>query len=115
MDDPDDKWLKERYLPRLREELEQIQEASVQTRDSRKPVELDQQGVGRLSRMDALQQQAMARAQEGRRVRRTRALQAAIMRLDAAEFGYCEECGDYIGTKRLDLDPTLARCLSCAR
>lgn len=114
MDDPNDQWLKDRYLPLLREELETIQEASVQTRDSRKPVELDQQSVGRLSRMDALQQQAMAQAQEARRTGRTTALKAAIARLEAAEFGFCDECGDYIGTKRLDLDPTLVRCLSCA-
>ena len=78
-------------------------------------VTLDQQAVGRLSRMDALQNQAMANAQHGRRaVQRTR-LKAALARIDEGEFGYCEDCGDDIAPARLDLDPTARVCISCAR
>ena len=78
-------------------------------------VELDQQAVGRLSRMDALQNQAMAKAGSARRqVERTR-LEAALARMDEGEYGYCEDCGDDIAPARLMLDPAAPLCIQCAR
>lgn len=77
-------------------------------------VELDQQAVGRLSRQDALQNQAMAKATHARRqIERTR-LRAALDRIDEGEFGYCEDCGDAIPEGRLTLDPAATRCVDCA-
>lgn len=115
MDEPTDDDLRNRYLTRLKGELVEIRAASAKTADARKPVELDQQSVGRLSRMDAMQQQAMSAAQEARRMGRIRAIEAATRRFDTGEFGYCCDCGDFIGLQRLDLDPTVVRCLDCAR
>ena len=83
-------------------------------RKGQKTVTLDQQSVGRLSRMDALQSQAMAKATQARRDAQARALQAALQRLDEGEFGYCEDCGDDIAPARLDFDPSVTRCISCA-
>lgn len=99
---------------RLQEELEALAQAADDTVADRKPVVLDQQSVGRLSRMDALQGQAMAKAMQGRRDGRVRAVQAALERLAGEDFGWCEDCGEFIGLKRLDLDPTLRRCVECA-
>ena len=48
----------------------QLQELTAEDelgQSSQRTVELDQQSVGRLSRMDALQSQAMAQAQQRRR------------------------------------------------
>lgn len=111
----DERALRERHEPRLREEREALRRASARTAEGRRPVALDQQSVGRLSRMDALQNQAMAAAQEGRRHARLRAIEAALARIEAGEFGWCEACGEPIGERRLDLDPTLGRCVACAR
>lgn len=77
-------------------------------------VELDQQAIGRLSRMDALQNQAMAKAGQARRQAQRTRLKAAQVRIDEGEFGYCEDCGDEIGDGRLELDPAATRCISCA-
>ncbi|WP_027259091.1 MULTISPECIES: TraR/DksA family transcriptional regulator [Leisingera] len=77
-------------------------------------VELDQQMVGRLSRMDALQMQAMAKAQAARRQLETLRLKAALSRLDDGGYGYCEDCGGDIALKRLQLDPAALKCISCA-
>ena len=77
-------------------------------------VELDQQAVGRLSRMDALQNQAMAKATSARRKTERARLQAALSRMDDGEFGYCEDCGDAIAPGRLRLDPAANRCVDCA-
>ena len=82
---------------------------------SQKIVELDQQSVGRLSRMDALQSQAMAQAQKRRRQVMKQALEFALRRLIDGEFGFCEECGDAIEVDRLMANPAITRCISCIK
>ena len=115
MDAPTPDELRARFLPRLLAELDSLRRASGATTEDRQPVELDQQSVGRLSRMDALQQQAMASAVEARRRARIRALEAALRRLEGEDFGWCDVCGEFIGEKRLELDPTTTRCRGCMR
>lgn len=106
--------LAERYHPRIASEQADLAARSSDTKADRAPVTLDQQGVGRLSRIDALQGQAMARAMEARRLGRLRALAAAEQRLGEGTFGACDECGGFIGWRRLDLDPATIRCVGCA-
>ena len=77
-------------------------------------VQLDQQAIGRLSRQDALLSQSMAKATAARRSAKRIALKAALVRLSDDEFGYCEDCGEDIAMKRLEFDPTVTRCISCA-
>jgi len=98
-------------LNQRKAELSSLSEAAS---DARKPVELDQQSIGRLSRQDALQQQAMAKAVEARRGVELRKIDATLMRMDEGEFGWCGECGEAIAEKRLDIDPTATHCASCA-
>lgn len=82
--------------------------------ESAAPVELDQQVQGRLSRMDAIQGQAMAQATIERRRVEIAQIDAAFKRMDEDEFGYCVECGEDIAEKRLELNPAIARCVECA-
>ena len=103
------------YEKALRDEKMTLASDTSSTTDDRGTVILDQQSVGRLSRMDALQRQAMAQATERRRNARGTRIDAALKRLEDGEFGFCQECGDDIGEKRLDLDPTVPNCVSCAR
>ena len=78
------------------------------------PVELDQQVQGRLSRMDSLQVQEMAKATSNRRQIEIRQIDAALARIKDKEYGYCVECGEEIKPKRLALYPAASRCLECA-
>ena len=94
-----------------RAELLAVRESSA---EERKPVELDQQSVGRLSRMDAMQVQAMAQAVEARRKGRLHRIEAALKRLDEGDYGFCLECGEDIPMKRLAFDLTLTHCVDCA-
>lgn len=82
--------------------------------DSSAPVELDQQVQGRLSRIDALQGQEMAKATAVRRRAEIAQIDAALKRLDEDEYGYCVACGEEIARKRLELNPAIARCIDCA-
>lgn len=100
---------------KIQAELASLTQASEATDDDRRPVTLDQQSVGRLSRMDAMQGQAMAAAVEARRSGRRRALEAALLRIEEGEYGYCLDCGGEIGAARLTVDPCAPKCISCAR
>ena len=98
-------------LEALRSELTELSKASEQ---ARKTVTLDQQSIGRLSRMDALQQQAMAEAAERARKRDLVRVDQALRRLEDGEYGYCADCGEEIPDKRLAIDPMAERCVNCA-
>ncbi|MCR9222299.1 MAG: TraR/DksA family transcriptional regulator [Alphaproteobacteria bacterium] len=82
--------------------------------ESRRPVTLDQQSVGRLSRMDALQGQEMALAQNRRRDAELARIKAALERLEAGDYGYCVVCDEPIGARRLQADPAIPTCVDCA-
>ncbi len=92
-----------------------LDEDDILGEEAQKTVNLDQQSVGRLSRMDALQQQAMARATHARRDQIRQRISNALARLEEDEFGYCTECGEDIPIKRLELDPTVPTCVNCAQ
>ena len=98
-------------LLKLRAELQAIAESAD---ESAAVVELDQTKVGRLSRMDALQAQAMAKASGERREQMLRKIEAALKRIDNDEYGYCRECDEPINPKRLEFDPTAVLCIDCA-
>jgi DnaK suppressor protein len=100
---------------RLEAERDELASMSATAADDRRPVVLDQQSVGRLSRMDALQVQAMAIASEERRQARLRRIDAALRRLEEGEYGFCAACGEPIPAKRLEIDLTVARCVGCAQ
>mgnify|MGYP001140574970 CR=1 FL=1 len=98
----------------LQQKREQIRTHREEQRKGSGVVELDQSRVGRLSRMDALQQQSMARAAGERSARELRRVEAALRRLEAGEYGICLECGEDIPEKRLRADPAAHVCLPCA-
>lgn len=82
--------------------------------DDSDSVELDQSRIGRLSRVDALQRQAMSKDAQRRRQDELRRIAAALARMDADDYGYCETCGEEIGFARLGIDPAATRCIKCA-
>ena len=98
-------------LLEMRDELERIAKTA---EDSAAVVELDQSKVGRLSRMDAMQAQAMAKASGERRDAILRRIGAALKRIDDKEYGLCLECGEPIDPRRIEFDPTVSLCIDCA-
>lgn len=77
-------------------------------------VELDQARVGRLSRMDALQAQAMLRESDRRRNQELKQIAAALKRIDQDDYGWCLECGEIIAEQRLKFNPASSHCIKCA-
>jgi DnaK suppressor protein len=99
---------------RLRARREELLRLTAAHEDESEPVEVDQSSVGRLTRMDALQSQAMAAEVERRRELEIARIESARERIEQGEYGYCVSCGEPIAPKRLELDPATPVCLSCA-
>lgn len=102
------------FRDQLLARLAEIEEQDRISAEGRKPVTLEQDSIGRLSRIDAMQMQAMALAQERRRRIERIAIHAALQRIETDDFGYCISCGEAIAEARLRNDPTVVRCLECA-
>jgi DnaK suppressor protein len=98
---------------RLLAERDDIRALTQSTKDDRKPVELDQTTIGRLSRVDALQVQAMAQETGRRREIELKRIEGALRRIEEDEYGYCTHCGEEIAPKRLDVDPSAPLCIKC--
>ncbi|MDN2566731.1 TraR/DksA C4-type zinc finger protein [Aquibium sp. A9E412] len=98
-------------LAAKRAELEALSAASAA---ARRPDALDQQAIGRLSRMDAMQQRAMAEAAERARRRDLTRIEMAERRLAAGDYGHCVDCDAPIADGRLAIDPMAERCVRCA-
>jgi len=95
----------------LKQALLKAQETGDQAEQT---VELDQTRVGRLSRMDAMQAQAMSKETGRRRRQKLLQIDAALKRIEENDYGDCQECGEDIAPARLEADPTVLLCISCA-
>lgn len=81
--------------------------------DASKLVILDQTSVGRISRMDAMQQQSMALSTRGKIISRLQQVEAALRTMDKGEYGYCRGCDETIAIPRLLAQPEAALCIRC--
>jgi DnaK suppressor protein len=93
----------------LRMELQQLLENSS---DGAQPVSLDEP-IGRLSRMDAMQQQSMVQANRRTAQTRLTRIEAALRRHDVDEYGLCVGCEENIGYARLKAQPETPFCIDC--
>ena len=111
MTDTDDMaHFRERLLTR-QQQLHDIEETG---NAAGKTVELYQARVGRLSRMDALQGQAMSQAMNQRRQIELKKIAAALRRIESGDYGYCSSCEEPIARARLEHDPAATLCITCA-
>lgn len=94
---------------RLSELLKQIELAT----PAASAVTLDQSKVGRLSRMDALQQQHMASSALQHTKLRLQLVQKALNKILNEDYGYCELCDEAIAFARLQVNPEARLCLKC--
>ena len=96
-------------LEALREELDALLSS---TAIAARPVALDEP-IGRLSRVDAMQQQSMLAANRNAARRRRDQVDAALRRLADDEYGDCVRCGEPIDPRRLEARPEAPLCIGC--
>lgn len=103
------------FKERLYERLIELNEIAETGDDAAKPVELDQTRVGRLSRMDAMQSQAMSIEVKRRREIELLRINTALGRIEEGIYGECLECTETISAARLEFDPSTPLCINCAK
>jgi len=104
----------QKFKKLLLEQQQELVDLTQEVKDSTKPVDLDQSSVGRLSRMDAMQSQAMAQENSRRRKVQLTRISAALERIEEEEYGYCAVCDEEINIRRLEVDPAAPFCVTCA-
>lgn len=102
------------FKTRLEERRESILAGKKAMKQENEPIELDQARVGRLSRMDAMQQKAMSQASARLLDMELQRIKTALSRIESEEYGYCILCDEEIVEKRLQFDPSLLTCIHCA-
>ena len=111
-----DEDLAESQLAELRALLEtaraEVEQGVAASSEEARPVDLGL-SIGRLTRMDALQQQHMAMARRQRTTVRLQQIRSALARLDAGTYGDCVVCGEPIGHARLRARPESPTCRDC--
>lgn len=104
----------QRYLKQLLARQAELLSVAETADEAAETVTLDQTLVGRLSRMDALQQQAMSQENRRRRAQELTHIAQALSRIKAGDYGYCVVCDERIAENRLAVDPAQPLCITCA-
>ena len=103
-------------IPALRSQLEALRdgldELLASSAEGARPVDLDEP-IGRLSRVDAMQQQSMLAANRNAAQLRRRQVEAALRRIESDEYGECVSCGEWIDPRRLAALPESPLCVAC--
>lgn len=99
---------------RLERRLIEIEQGLAASADAVRAVTLDQTSVGRLSRMDALQQQATRMGLREGQLRERRRVEAALARVREGRYGICCACGCELSIERLQAEPAAPFCVDCA-
>ncbi len=103
------------FKKRLEDRLQEIRSKQEKKKGNKGAVELDQARIGRLSRMDAMQQQAMEKATARLVDQERQRIQAVLARMGEGEYGYCILCEEEIAEGRLEFDPSVLVCIDCAK
>lgn len=99
---------------RLMDRRAELEALVASSGDASRIVDLDQMRIGRLTRIDAIQSQAMAIETERRRAVELNRIESALRRIEKGDYGYCVACDGEIAPKRLEQDPATPTCVDCA-
>jgi DnaK suppressor protein len=102
----------ETFQKRLLDLRQRLEERLASTAAGALPVSLDEP-IGRLSRMDAIQQQQMAGAQRRQATLQLGQVQSALGRIQAGSYGICLRCEESISIERLHVKPEATLCRQC--
>ena len=104
----------EHYRELLTRRRVELLELSARSAADAETVEADQQRLGRLSRADALQTQALSQETLRLRHEELARVSGALSRIDEGDYGYCLKCGNSVALGRLEVDPSATLCIGCA-
>ena len=97
----------------LRERQADLELQLAENEDQSDTVELDQQLMGRVSRIDAIQQQSMAAANRIIQQKQLNSIVRVLNTISKGDYGHCKECDEPIGFERLKIKPEAELCITC--
>lgn len=109
MDNEKHEEIKQIILEKIRDTKTEIEELKELTR----PIAPDN-AIGRLSRMDAINNKTINDAALRKQKSRLQKLKRALEKLEKNNYGHCVKCGQEIAYGRLKYMPWTARCVNCS-
>jgi DnaK suppressor protein len=104
----------EEIREKIRAEIVKTESVIVDYEELTKPISPDD-SIGRLTRMDAIQNKSVAEAALRQSRDKLNKLRYALSHLDDPEFGKCAKCGNKIPVGRILLRPESPYCVHCAQ
>ncbi|MEQ9363673.1 MAG: TraR/DksA C4-type zinc finger protein [Leptospirales bacterium] len=98
---------------KIEADLEALRADIVGLEEATQPIAPDV-SLGRLTRMDAIQNKSVSEAALSESLVKLEKLKAALKNLDAPNFGLCEACGRTIAPARIEYMPETTTCVDCA-
>lgn len=108
-----DPTLQKEYRNSLEQILQEVENYLESSTDAASAVEPDK-GLGRLSRMEAMQDQQLVMEMRRRKKRQLAEIKSAISRLEMGNYGSCIFCGEEISPERLEVSPEAQTCMRCS-
>mgnify|MGYP001268541412 CR=1 FL=1 len=105
----------DQFRIQLEAERASLSKTLAASKESAKGMELDQTRVGRLSRMDALQSQAISQGANRQIAAELEQIRTALERIASGDYGTCVSCGKEIPLIRLEIYPWADTCVQCAQ
>ncbi len=99
---------------RIQEELIATKELVLKYRELTKPI-APENAIGRVSRMDAINNKSINDAALQKAETKFRNLEIALSKVDDPDFGVCIQCKSEIPLERIMLLPHTVSCVNCAR
>lgn len=103
------KLLKKQIKEKIKKQTLEI----AQLEESAQPVS-PENAIGRISRMDAINNQGVLEASIRNRKRKLGKLQLALSKINNSDFGICSRCKNPIQPQRVILMPESDKCVNCA-
>ena len=105
---------KGKILELLNSEIVKTKEQVVRYEDLAQPISPDN-AIGRVSRMDAINNKSIVDAALRKAKERLKGLKSNLDKLDSSDFGVCVKCKNNIPIERILLAPQSSFCVNCAR
>ncbi len=104
---------KEQLKAKIIAQITKTEKEIVSLEDMTKPIS-PENSIGRVSRMDAINNKSVAEASLRTSKRKLSNLKVALTKIDDENFGSCSRCENPIPPARLMYMPESTRCVRCA-
>lgn len=103
----------ESFRERLEMERAASEAAMVRSADDLRPIEASGSSIGRVTRIDAIQMQAMSQLSRSQLELRVQMIQNALAAVAEGTYGTCRGCNGPIALRRLEAIPEAPFCIAC--